>query len=345
MRHGSANLDVLRSIAVLFVVVSHVLIEHFGYGKGTYSTQTLGTLGVLIFFVHTCLVLMLSLERQEIKDNQYPGTIPFLVARVFRIYPLSVVVVSIVVLIDWATSSAHHGGWTVLSNLLLIQNITGHESIPPVLWSLPFELQMYLFLPILYMLVTISGRFARYCVGLLWIGMIFVILAVWRLGWDYSLIMFFPCFLPGVLAYCLKDVKKQLAPGLMFSFVGVMAVIYPWLVAHGIKATMLSWPICLALGLMIPYCHEIESAKLKKLGEIIARYSFGIYLIHVPMINFAFHYLRKEPPIVSWMVFFLGTSGLSFLAYHAIEKPCTEFGKALSERLKSSQLQAKSSIF
>lgn len=344
MRHGSANLDVLRSIAVTLVVISHLLIEHVGYGKGVYSTQTLGTLGVLIFFVHTCLVLMLSLERQAIKDIQYPGTIPFLVARAFRIYPLSVVVVSTVVLIEWATSSTHHGGWTVLSNLLLIQNITGHESIPPVLWSLPFELQMYLFLPTLYMLVSISGRYARYGIGLLWIGMVIVILAVWRLGWDYSLIMFFPCFLPGVLAFSLRGENKKFAPVVLFAFVGAMAIFYPWLVGHGVKATVFSWPICLMLGLLIPYCHEIKSSSLKKIGETIARYSFGIYLVHVPMINFAFHYLRKESPIVSWAVFFLGTGGLSFLAFHAIEKPCTDFGRALSERLKSYQLQAKSNI-
>ncbi|TCS34310.1 peptidoglycan/LPS O-acetylase OafA/YrhL [Paucimonas lemoignei] len=344
MRHGSANLDVLRSIAVSLVVISHLLIEHVGHGEGIYSTQILGTLGVLIFFVHTCLVLMLSLERQAMKDRQDPGTIPFLVARAFRIYPLSIVVVSVVVFIDWASASGHHGGWAVLSNLLLIQNITGHESVPPVLWSLPFELQMYLFLPTLYLFVSMSGRFARYGIGLLWIGMVVVILAVWRLGWDYSLIMFFPCFIPGVLAYSLRDATKQLAPGLLFAFVGTMAIAYPWIVGHGVKATMLSWPICLALGIMIPYCREIESVKLAKLGEIVARYSFGIYLTHVPMINFSFHFLHKQPAVISWIVFFVGTGALSFLAYHLIEKPCTDFGKALSERMKSHQLQAKSNI-
>jgi peptidoglycan/LPS O-acetylase OafA/YrhL len=344
MRHGSANLDVLRSMAITFVVTSHLLIEAGLYGKGVYNTQTLGTLGVLIFFVHTCLVLMLSLDRQATREGQYPATFPFLVARAFRIYPLSVVVVSLVALTSWMVADPTVDRWTVLSNLLLIQNLTGHESIPPVLWSLPFELQMYLFLPTLYMLVIHSGRFAPYCIGALWVGMVLVVLAVWRLGWDYGLIMFFPCFLPGVLAFSMRETRPQMAPGLMFLFLVAMAIIYPWMVGHGTKATMISWPICLALGLMIPHCREIASPKLRLICEIVARYSYGIYLIHVPMINFSFHYLRKQPPLISWIVFFLGTGGLSYLAYHLIEKPCTDFGRVLSERLKSYRLAQKSNI-
>lgn len=341
MQHGSPNLDVLRSIAVTFVVVSHLLMDRIGLGEGTYSTQTLGTLGVLIFFVHTSLVLMLSLERQAIRENRFPGTFPFLVARIFRIYPLSIVVVSVVVAVAWWTSNSPPPEWTVLSNLLLIQNLTGVESIPPVLWSLPFELQMYLFLPTLYLLTSISGRLAPYSIAALWLGMVLVILAVWRKGWDYSLIMFFPCFIPGVLAFSLRGTKRHLSPVMLFLFVGAMAFIYPWIVGQGIKATAFSWPICLALGLLIPNCREVESIKLKKLSEVMARYSFGIYLIHFPMIAFAFHYLNQQPHVISWLVYFIGTGGLSYLAYHVIEKPCTEYGRKLAERLKSYRLLKK----
>lgn len=344
MRHGSSNLDVLRSIAVTLVVLSHLMIEQSGYAKGSYSTQALGTLGVLIFFVHTCLVLMLSLDRQAINEAQFPRTFPFLIARAFRIYPLSIVVVTVVAAVDWMALEAHPGGWAVLSNLLLIQNLTGHASIPPVLWSLPFELQMYLFLPMLYMLASYSGRLSSYFIGALWFGMVLVILAFWRLGWDYSLIMFFPCFLPGVLAFSLRDMKRYTNPMVLFSFVCAMAFFYPWMVGHGVKATVLSWPICLILGILIPFCHEIKSARLKLAGEIIARYSYGIYLFHVPMINFSFHYLGKQAPVLSWAVFFIGTGGLSYIAYHVIEKPCTDFGRVLAERLKSYRLQEKSNV-
>jgi peptidoglycan/LPS O-acetylase OafA/YrhL len=63
---ASANLDLLRSLAVVFVVVSH-LPEAAGVpvSNGTYHLQALGLLGVGIFFIHTTLVLMLSVDRQS----------------------------------------------------------------------------------------------------------------------------------------------------------------------------------------------------------------------------------------------------------------------------------------
>src|SRR5580658_10043359 len=57
----SANLDFLRSAAVLFVVVFHLLLffqrDHLGH-----FNLPMGHWGVMIFFVHTSLVLMFSLE-------------------------------------------------------------------------------------------------------------------------------------------------------------------------------------------------------------------------------------------------------------------------------------------
>lgn len=63
-----SNLDILRWIAVpavfityaLQVIAGNKLGERFTYGV---DTAALGHSGVLIFFVHTSLVLMQSLER------------------------------------------------------------------------------------------------------------------------------------------------------------------------------------------------------------------------------------------------------------------------------------------
>lgn len=61
-RSPSANLDVLRSIAVLLVLVDH-LTRHFY--RDRYGA--LGTFGVLLFFVHTSLVLMYSMQRSGLR--------------------------------------------------------------------------------------------------------------------------------------------------------------------------------------------------------------------------------------------------------------------------------------
>src|SRR5271170_7540516 len=99
MHHGQAvsgrdlpNLDFLRAVAVLLVLFGHLTYYHGLTDLGPLSITLMGDMGVKIFFVHTCFVLMLSLERQW--RNQAPTELfsSFIVRRIFRIYPLSVCV-------------------------------------------------------------------------------------------------------------------------------------------------------------------------------------------------------------------------------------------------------------
>src|SRR6185436_18412423 len=62
-----ANLDCLRSFAVLAVLIDHLemmLASVHGRASAEFFVK-LGHLGVLAFFVHTSLVLMFSLERLQ----------------------------------------------------------------------------------------------------------------------------------------------------------------------------------------------------------------------------------------------------------------------------------------
>lgn len=59
----SANLDFLRSVAVLLVLSQHLTRRLIGDSTtSSVPTTFLGLFGVLIFFVHTSLVLMYSME-------------------------------------------------------------------------------------------------------------------------------------------------------------------------------------------------------------------------------------------------------------------------------------------
>ena len=98
----SPNLDFLRSAAVLFVVFFHVLMvfeqNHVVEKNNIGGLHAIGSWGVMIFFVHTCLVLMISLERQHHRFPGEPAYFSFLVRRIFRVYPLSMFVVACVVI-------------------------------------------------------------------------------------------------------------------------------------------------------------------------------------------------------------------------------------------------------
>ena len=88
-----SNLDILRAFAVLLVLAVHFMQAAARAPLGTrqvwgLDTDSLGRLGVLLFFVHTALVLMQSIERSR-KDG-VRMFVDFYVRRAFRIYPLAI---------------------------------------------------------------------------------------------------------------------------------------------------------------------------------------------------------------------------------------------------------------
>lgn len=343
MNSASPNLDLLRSLAVTFVVTSHLLLDRSLSNPGGYDTHTLGTLGVLIFFVHTCLVLMFSLHRQmSVYTNNL--AVSFMVARAFRIFPLSILVVVLLSLIERMYSGTGPSLPTFLSNIFLIQNITGSASITPVLWSLPYEFQMYFFLPALYLLARYSRKYASHYLLTLWCALVGLVCVFWLLGVDIDMIKFFPCFLPGVLAFCQRRRTRSLPPAVLLAYVAGVALLYPLAVGHGVSATILSWPICLMLGMTIPRCREIKSDLVRTASNIIARYSYGIYLVHDPLRYFCFHYLKKLSSLQSWSLYIFAVVGLSYLAYHWIEKPGIALGRAVVNRLNTRRVQAQQDL-
>src|SRR5579862_3860573 len=206
VRSPSANLDLLRASAVLLVLGQHLLrraaIEHVLW----IPTTSLGLFGVLLFFVHTSLVLMYSMDRSELTGLSL--MMNFHVRRIFRIYPLSILTVLAALALSLASNlngvaglshvASFPGKREVIANLLLVQNLASTQSIVNVLWSLPFELQMYLLLPFLFLWVRNHRRF-----GLL--------LALWAIACAlgtlqpriasmhyFSLCQYLPNFLPGV---------------------------------------------------------------------------------------------------------------------------------------------------
>ncbi|MBK8725007.1 MAG: acyltransferase [Holophagaceae bacterium] len=347
LRGDSSNLDLLRAFAVLFVVISHLpLAMAFTTGTG-FHLGALGFYGVMLFFVHTCLVLMLSIQRQiSIRGRDHLAA-DFFIRRAFRIYPLScVVVLACIGVILLAGSAAFLGrpdpGWGLtLSNLFLVQNLTGQDSVPPPLWSLPFEVQMYLLLPGLFLLVEKSGRKAPLLVCALWLGAVAVIWLLSRIGISYEVIKYFPCFIPGILAFCLRGVRRRLSPIYLYAYVFGTALILLRVIKHGQDATMAAWPMCLGLGMIIPNCRELELAWLKWISKMVARYSYGIYLVHGVSMHLAFTILKASNPILQWACFLGTLVPMVGAAYHFIEKPGIDLGARVASRWSQGRLSTR----
>ncbi|MGB9233548.1 MAG: acyltransferase [Terriglobales bacterium] len=337
-RSLSANLDLLRAIAVVLVLAQHLARRMYVETFAGMPTSSWGLFGVLLFFVHTCLVLMYSMERSQLTGWALLKN--FVTRRVFRIYPLSVIAVLTALALHLDSdingirglSRGHFPGIvTAASNLLLVQNLTDVKSIVNVLWSLPFELQMYAFLPFLFLWIRRGSRKMAWPLFALWIasvGMAFAQPHIPHFG-RLSILLFIPNFLPGVIAYALPHrprIPSALWPVFILLLVGAFAIR---------PALSTGWFLCLVLGCMIPRFREIQRPWLRWTSNRIATYSYGIYLSHQFAIWTAFGVLASQSRAVKVPVLVAMLVGLPILLYHAIERPMIGVGVRVAARFSA----------
>lgn len=346
----SANLDFLRTIAVLCVFARHIFSEYGDPHGAWFQPQALGIFGVMAFFVHTSLVLMLSLERQTNQANAGAVYASFLVRRAFRVYPLSVAVVSLAwFILPPAMSHVqeiiqnNEFTWqTLVANLTLSNNLNGKPYVIGTLWTLPLELQMYLFLPLLFLL-------ARRCT-------VATMLALWPLmviaayTSRYKLnapevLGYVPCFYAGVLAYRLGK-KGQVRLPFWLLPLALIALLEFYMIGYGrIRSqTPLGWLVCLALGSLLPFLKPLRSGGAEHVCKIIAKYSYGIYLTHTFAIFVSYHLLGPLPEPLGIGVATVITAALSIASYHLLEAPGMALGANIAKRIDGARWPAKSEV-
>jgi peptidoglycan/LPS O-acetylase OafA/YrhL len=343
----SANLDILRACAVLLVFVSHFISISKSLGAKWSVLWHLGQLGVLIFFVHTCLVLMCSLERSELQGVRLFAS--FYIRRVWRIYPLSIIFVLIAYCLDARWSPVN-----LWQSLTLMQYIWFKDApvFPPTvgtLWTLPLEIEMYVALPFLFL--AFRNR-SPYLLGLFWAISVPMAWFQPRLGEGFALLRYVPCFLGGVIAWRLMRTRnRRRFPGWMWP-AAIAAIALIWMMSSEITLPFCIAAFGLCLGLAIPLFHEIQSPRVANAGKIIARYSYGIYLSHFPIMVYVLSGRSPTPrfklippmpeirhfaqPIHAVLVLTL-TAGASYLLYHGVEKPGIELGRKIAQLLARSR--------
>jgi peptidoglycan/LPS O-acetylase OafA/YrhL len=334
----SANLDILRSVAVSLVLLSHVLHviasrPHFEGLSGFINTS--GRLGVLLFFVHTSLVLNFSLARIRASGLDLFRT--FIVRRAFRLYPLSILSVLLVVAFHAPSSplgeTVGHFSWgTVLANITLTMDLAETPLVLQPLWTLPVELQMYVVMPVIFVLLG-PARSPRVALGL-W-------LVAAAVGWmqpdiavRLPVLNFAPCFVAGTVAYTLSGLYTKRIAGLLWMPV-LLALLYGFCgiertVPYGANNMPLEWMFCLMLGLIIPLFHDSPLVWVNRVASWISRYSYGFYLFHCIALWVGCKVLSGLPEPVQWIVA-LGLLGvMSIGSYHLLEKPAIDLGARLT---------------
>lgn len=349
---GSRNLDILRMIAVILVVQDH-LFTFWGYPKylgGAIVPPRLGRFGVVLFFVHTALVLMASMERQFIKTGWHRFVPIFFVRRGFRIFPLAVAALLITVIFNipgqitiGKLTHVGYGKKVLLANLLLIQNFAGGEdrSILSPMWSLSFEWQMYLVLPIFYFIC----RRVSSVIPLLIMWSVPITLLLCYSGrinafnnahdfWQFpNWGTYAPCFIAGIVAFFIAY-KQPVEPSLpWFALpIAIAALFLPMMATSSFTKFA---PAALIIALVIPCCREIKHGWFSETARIIVRYSYGIYLFHMLGIWLGFVRFGDEARPVQWLIFAAVTALVPIALYHLLEHPAIVLGNRIAKRLES----------
>lgn len=362
-RNDDARIEGLRGIAAFMVLVSH----YAGYWSPTLGWLGFTTTGVDLFFVLSGFVFapyVLSYKRL--------AWWPHVVRRFFRLYPLYIVALLVYALLK----QGENGLWTELLRHLAMAHTLGAIDqaffFNPAFWSLPPEVEFYLFMPAVAWLARHFG--------------------VWRLFWmavALRLALVAPGT-PGVMEITPRSISTVHLPGLLVEFM-VGVVVYElafrarsadrlsksgaglpvsrmrptwrvgWALAgllgalgvYGVTiapgpAHAATWPVLVtgnmgaiaafAYGgvlLAVCACPDRMPTRVRHVAIQLGRLSYGIYLFHnaVPqLVTRAIPSLSGNGPWLS-LVSLGCTVGLAWLANRCIEDPARALGRSLSARL------------
>jgi peptidoglycan/LPS O-acetylase OafA/YrhL len=331
------NLDILRATAVLCVFYGHLagLI-------GFYTPKNLGFFGVVLFFIHTSYVLMGSLERLEASGflRTWPLAAAFAIRRLFRIYPLSIVCVLLVPVFGVPRFPGEAYAWVgwpaYLSNLAITQNLTHSRAVLAPLWTLPVEVQMYGVLPFLYMALR-KGRYRSLYFWILSVAASLTMPLI--LQGRLNVMLYAPLFISGIVAYDLSRAlsKRRRLPAWLWPVTLALAIA-AWKVfdynPDFLAQVHRAWIFALVLGVLVVQFREITTSAVAKAAQLVAKYSYGIYLSHVAVFWFALYRISHLPLALRILVGAAASVLVPVALYHLVEHPCMRLGSRSADRLR-----------
>ena len=324
--------DILRLLAAWLVLFSHC------YPLGgraasepmasTLAIDTLGGVGVTIFFVLSGYLVSLSLERS-------PNVLEFARRRALRIYPalIAVCLLCVLVLGPWMTTWPQAAYWQHQLTWTYLQTASAwfiHYPLPGVfytnphpisvngaLWSLPYEIACYGVLA-LASLLPFSLRYKTLLLGTGLVGVLLLRPAATQLG-SFSLHLGMDYYhaklgllfsLGAVFAGWRAHIRPMLWPALLLLAIAV-------LVPRGAGQLLL---YLLGVGTLTLWL-ALNGRWLPRVPQRLGDWSYGAYLYGFPVQQVLAHYKLHE---ASFAGFVLASTVVTFalagLSWHLVEK-------------------------
>jgi peptidoglycan/LPS O-acetylase OafA/YrhL len=87
--------------------------------------------------------------------------------------------------------------------------------------------------------------------------------------------------------------------------------------------------LCIAIGSIVPQFDDLTNNLGRFMTHGIAKYSYGLYLFHYPLLWWFYRYLDMGNTS-RFAGYILSLAAMSFFSYHLLENPLIRFGKHLS---------------
>ncbi|MER9911511.1 acyltransferase [Mesorhizobium sp. M0050] len=331
-----APLDGLR-----FLAFAMVFFFHFSAGPAYPTVNMLqgqGWVGVEVFFTLSAFLLFSLFEQEQLNAGRISISL-FYTRRLLRVYPL-MMVFSIAMLLLYGTANSSAYGW-----LLSLASFVGNfvywfpekaMSVPNTghLWTLSYEFQIYLILPLLFLAYRTVGK--RAFVTALLCALPICLLG--RAGFALSGISIQPIYVTPLLR------PESTIAGLLIAL-GVTRGFPIWTVAAAF--------VCSAISLVaLPDLHTATGSVFafltaslfagsvlhlalyaKRIGIILrwaplaylGRISFGLYVFHLWAFVQGMSLLRKtsipESYTTRWMAGMAFCIAVATISYYCLERP------------------------
>jgi peptidoglycan/LPS O-acetylase OafA/YrhL len=235
----------------------------------------------------------LSLDRKTVR--KYLRQAP----RAYARKPKSIVCVLFAYLFDTRWVPANLWPNLTLTQYLFIPR--GVVAIPPLvtpLWSLPLEVEMYVALPVLFLLFR--NRPIR-LLAIVWGVAVAIACVQPRLGDRFTILEYVPCFLGGVMAWRVMRGadRRRISASLWPLAIAVISGI--WMAAPEKHGVLYEATFGISLGAAMPLFREIQSDKIRSAAAVVARYSYGIYLCHFPIMVYVLSSPSASHPLFRFL--------------------------------------------
>ena len=332
------ELDALRGIAVLMVVVFHYTSRYDEVypGRELGFSFAQGHFGVELFFMISGFVILFSLERVKTARS-------FVLARISRLYPpyWCAVIFTFLIVSCFSLPGRERTWMEALINLTMIQRLFSVADVDGVYWSLAIEMAFY---GVLCLCLVCKLLPRLYAVTSVWlIGMLLVnispvfpegsyVLKVLKMG---LLLEHATLFVLGMMFYKLHQKESQVK---IYTVIALALVVQ--YAVHGLVNGLFT---TLFVFVFYLFCIEKLTFLVRWPFLFLGHVSYSLYLIHQNLGYIIIRYFEEQNLSPLWAI--LTATGVSlsvaFVMYFYIEQKLCRWLKQKLESWSASQERVK----